>query len=671
MFKILDIISSLFLKKDKELENKVIIKNNFCVYSILVILSLLIFIGEVIFNIKSTLIPIIFFMISFISMSITINECSKNKFEFIDYTFFYILIAATSFAIINKILNIFSSGIILFILKAIFLIVIYVCIFFMRKKYKNSEFYSDKCNSIEPTEEVQVGDHIIGKDVENGSIVKIPLHDRFVHTLIIGSTGTGKTSQILLPMINRDLQNKDIGSIIIEPKGDLAEQAYALALMYGRKAMFFNPMTKDAPYFNPLYGNEDDVIENLATAFRMLDPDSAVFFQNQAENLIRKALKVLKRLYGNDATLIDLNTLLWNTDNEGRKILVEFNKKVKPSEMKAENDELYNWFMSDYFTGCTGDRTATKTYEHTSGIRTQVAKLVSNKYLRKVLNPPKGVGTDIDFVRALENCEVVCITTAQGDLQALSSYLGYFLILQLQAAVFKRPGDEDSRKPCVLTIDEFQVFANPGFSNMMTQGRSYRVPCVLATQNLALIGMNSGRQGKDFSDLVKSNARNLIVFPGCNYQDADYFSKLFGEDYLPIEKITRSRHIFNPVMNWGLKAPSESVNYSEEKRPRFTPTEIINMQFTEVICRLINGKSVMPARKCKVSFIDKELKQKVDELVQNFKNENYIDKEEEYQKNKSPNIYTENDTATDNLKEPVDDAFLKKNDDFNDDDDDI
>lgn len=33
--------------------------------------------------------------------------------------------------------------------------------------------------------------------------------------------------------------------------------------------------------------------------------------------------------------------------------------------------------------------------------------------------------------------------------------------------MFRRPGNEDTRKGCMLYIDEFQVYANMGFANMV------------------------------------------------------------------------------------------------------------------------------------------------------------------------------------------------------------
>ena len=93
----------------------------------------------------------------------------------------------------------------------------------------------------------------------------------------------------------------------------------------------------------------------------------------------------------------------------------------------------------------------------------------------------------MDFDEHLAKGGILCITTAQGKLRDLGRFLGYFVILNFQSSVFKREGNENTRKPHFLYIDEFQVYSNPGFADMLTQGRSYRVASHLATQNRALI----------------------------------------------------------------------------------------------------------------------------------------------------------------------------------------
>lgn len=483
----------------------------------------------------------------------------------------------------------------------------------------------------EEPEVPQEGDAVLGRKVnmtytDNGDKkytdtdhpVVLPLKDRYLHMLILGPTGSGKTSQIIIPMINRDMQNKDLGIIAMEPKGDLAEKVYAMAYHYGREVQYFNPVLPDCPYFNPLFGLEEDVVENMATTFKMLDNDSSQFFQNMNETLIRNSLKVLKRLYHDDANMLDLYTLVHNNEGKGKKIIQEFSQlQSQTQDLQKENDDIVAWFLGDYFTGSTGDaRGATKTYEHCSGVRSQIAKLVSNKFLRKVLNPPRGHGSDVDFDDALANGKIIAISTAQGKLRDLGRFLGYFLILQLQSSVFKRPGNEDTRRGCMLYIDEFQVYSNPGFADMLTQGRSYRVASHLATQARDQIGMGSGKDGDAFIQLVSSNARNVIVFPGGNYNDAKFYSDQFGEVMMSIKQ----KGISQQKMGWGnameFRAKNESVRTAEQLGARFTPSDIIYREFGEITHLLIKNNTIQPPGIAKIEFIPWELNKKLDQIVQ-------------------------------------------------------
>ncbi|WP_144537261.1 type IV secretory system conjugative DNA transfer family protein [Bacillus thuringiensis] len=471
----------------------------------------------------------------------------------------------------------------------------------------------------EEKEEIKQGDAVLGENIDTKNPVILPLKDRYLHMLILGPTGSGKTSQTIIPMIHRDMQNPDLGITVIEPKGDLAEKIFAMARHYNREVQYFNPILPDCPYFNPLFGDESDVIENMATTFKMLNPDSPQFFLDMNENLIRNALKVLKRLYGDDATLIDLSTLLHNTGGGGKKMVQDFSKLPSESDsMAKENNDIALWFLNDYFTGATGDKGATKTYEHCSGVRSQVAKLVSNKYLRRVLNPPKGRGSDVDFDKSLAEGTIITIATAQGKLRDLGKYLGYFIILQLQSAVFRRPGNENTRRGNMLYIDEFQTYSNPGFADMLTQGRSYRVASHLATQNRALIGMGSGKDGKDFIELVSTNARNTIIYPGGNAQDADYYSKQFGEIIEKTMQKGYSQEKFSILGGLGRRPINESFKEAEETKARYSPTDIIYREFGQITYCLIKNNSIQAPGVSKIEYIPRELNDLLDKMVAEY-----------------------------------------------------
>lgn len=513
---------------------------------------------------------------------------------------------------------------------------------------------------ISETEQIKPGDAVIGYkvDLKTGEKTKepviLPLKDRFLHMLILGPTGCGKTSQSIIPMINRDMSNPDAGITVLEPKGDLAEKIYAMANYYGREVLYFNPILKDCPFFNPLEGDETDVIENMATTFNMLNPDSPQFFKDMTDGLIRKSVKLLKRCYGDDATLIDLNTLLWNTNNEGTAIVKDFkqNHSDPNPTIQKENDELIYWFLNDYYAGIGGGKGAPKTYENCSGVRTQVSKLISNKYLRKVLNPPKS-GTPeyydckdrprINFDDAFERGIVVTMSTAQGALRELGKYLGYFIILQLQASVFRRPGNENTRKHNMLFIDEFQVYSNPGFADMLTMGRSYRVACHLATQARAQIGMGSGRDGDSFVKLVSTNARNKIIYPGVSAEDAKYYSDEFGE----ILKLKVSKSVANQKFFASIFEARETVKKDEELEARFSPTDIIYKPFGQITYCLVKNNSVAEPGVSQIQYIDKDLNDLLDDMVAKFNEEQIETKKDNRNIVQTNNINSSNINTSD------------------------
>lgn len=492
----------------------------------------------------------------------------------------------------------------------------------------------------------------------------LPAKDRFLHMLVLGPTGCGKTSQTIIPMIWRDISikklinGKPVGITVLEPKGDLAEKVYAMvnyknneidkALSenkytpeeYGvkRTVVYFNPILSGCPYFNPLEGEESDVIENMCTTFNMLNADSPQFFKDMTDGLVRRSVKLLKRLHGDEATLLDLNTLVWNVGDRGRKeYVMPLKRKATmpdgspiPPDIQIENDELIDWFLNDYYAGIGGAKGAPKTYENTSGVRTQITKLVSNKYLKKVLNPPKenedgwfeylqfqqkckseGHPYKINFDESLREGYIVTMSTAQGALRDLGRFLGYFIILQLQASVFRRPGNENTRTHNMLYIDEFQVYSNPGFADMLTQGRSYRVASHLATQARDQIGMGSGRDGKSFIALVSTNARNKIIYPGVSFDDAKYYSDEFGEfENVEYAYSERDNTLFGTIFT-----SQTTKQEKKEMKARFSPTDIIDRPFGQITFRLIRKNSVTAPGVSKISYIPKDINDKLDEMI--------------------------------------------------------
>lgn len=484
----------------------------------------------------------------------------------------------------------------------------------------------------------EFGDTFLGYNIETGKPNIIPYKDRFLHFLVLGVTGCGKTSQSLIPMVERDMEyskdedgHKGLSIVCLDPKGDFAEMVCALAVMKGRKEeeiTYFNPVLVDCPYFNPMVGDIDPVSECLVTTFKNLENEQQKFFANMNEMLLRKCIKVAKWRYGDDANLSDVNILMTNPNKMGEKMLQEVNEMMGNFDKTVESEflEIQSWFMKDYYTGLSGQYSSTKTYEQCSGVRNQVAKLLTNSLVKRILCPTDEYGnkisikdmepgTFIDFEGVLNNGGVLAMSSAQGELRELGTFIGYFLILSFESAVFRRSGSEDDRRGCIFYVDEFQKYANEGYNDLLTQGRSYRVSSVLATQTRAGIAANSpGQEGKNLIETVSSNCRNKIIYPGSSFEDASYYSKEFGEKK---EKKQRISHSHNRSLAGKLSPANQNENISTEEKlvPKFTPTEIMKRPFGEAITYTVKYNSVQEPQVVKLRFINSKLKKKCDKYI--------------------------------------------------------
>jgi len=92
----------------------------------------------------------------------------------------------------------------------------------------------------------------------NGVPVILKHMDRYLHTMVVGTTGTGKSSRVLKPMIEQDLEaiakGEKLGITVIEPKGDFADDVAAMCRSMKVPYIYINPLDPSTPVFNPMSG---------------------------------------------------------------------------------------------------------------------------------------------------------------------------------------------------------------------------------------------------------------------------------------------------------------------------------------------------------------------------------------------------------------------------------
>ena len=134
---------------------------------------------------------------------------------------------------------------------------------------------------------------------------------------------------------------------------------------------------------------------------------------------------------------------------------------------------------------------------------------------------------NLNFDNALANGEITLLCTRRGDLGASAhKAFGLFFILSMQYAVLRRPGNENTRIPHFLYIDEFPDFICSSTEAIFTMYRKYRIGTVISMQNLDQLGAS----GSSLRNTIIANCANKIVFGNNTPEDNEWWSKELGEE---------------------------------------------------------------------------------------------------------------------------------------------
>lgn len=134
---------------------------------------------------------------------------------------------------------------------------------------------------------------------------------------------------------------------------------------------------------------------------------------------------------------------------------------------------------------------------------------------------------NLNYDKVLENGEVTLVCTRRGDLGAsVNTAFGLFFLLLMQYSVLRRPGNENTRVPHFLYIDEFPDFITHATTNMFTLYRKYKVGIIISAQNLRQLGEKSRSH---YRETILSNCYNKFVFGNNSMEDNEWWSEEIGQ----------------------------------------------------------------------------------------------------------------------------------------------
>ena len=436
----------------------------------------------------------------------------------------------------------------------------------------------------------------IGVDKDFGHDVKLPESKRFESTLVVGISGSGKTSLIFEPWVAQDINKKyfyretsktlafaalrtgiatlnapynnayindnfHLNMLVpVESKKELFKQYFKKMILSdtGSQTIYKDcGITYMAPDYETI-SRVKKLCDNFGISYNIIDPENPAtcglnpfsfddpvqiatsiatvlkafqsgkhpeenelaYRENHSTQVVQNLAILLKVTYpkinsGKLPTLEDMLKLLTNFE------LIE--KMVKIMEQDEELAKKYqnclNYFRANFFKDSPGLPNMQR-FSYVS--MNQLDTLLRYPGVKKLLCNRT---TNLNYDEVLANGDVTLVCTRRGDLgEGTHKAFGLFFLLLMQYSVLRRPGNENSRIPHFLYIDEFPDFICPPIEPIFTLYRKYRVAPVVSAQNLAQLHSHS----KKIGETIIANCSNKIVFGNNTPEDNEWWSKEIG-----------------------------------------------------------------------------------------------------------------------------------------------
>lgn len=435
------------------------------------------------------------------------------------------------------------------------------------------------------------------KDRTTGKSVKILENRRFESTLIVGPSGTGKSSMIMEPMIARDLEKKFFFREVAKEMGFTAlktgiatlECPYSKEYLnknfnlnmltpvigkekvyraYMKKMIYYESSDGKITYKNlglisvtPDFEQTKrliDVAKNLDIPTYVIDPcdptsiglnpfiiegpalcaltislvirnmyipfeksDEATYMDDVAFQAIQNLVMLLKVVFPklNNGLLPTLEDMLKCFNNFD--LVESMCKELEKDSKLAKEYELQISYFKKFFYKDSDGRSDMRRYLQLVSAQldtllrsAQVRNIICNRY------------NNIDLSKIIENGEVVLFSSRANDIGGTAHKgFGKFFLWLTMIAVEGRPGNEKSRSPFFLYIDDFNRYYDGSFDDIFTQFRKYKVGTIFAIPTLSSLG---GPNSPVLQTLL-ANAPTKVTFGNCTPDEMKWWIEELGK----------------------------------------------------------------------------------------------------------------------------------------------
>lgn len=320
---------------------------------------------------------------------------------------------------------------------------------------------------------------------------------------------------------------KNLGLTSLTPDAEQTYRMVDVAKNLGIPVHIIDPLNPDSPGLNPftlptpaLAGLMIHlVLEGLYNA-----PSATAelaYMKDLAYQAIQNVCIFLGVMYprkhnGDLPNLEDVLHCLTNFD-----LVEELCEDLKSDPELAKTYEFQIAYFEQHFYKNSTGREDMQRYVHFA--TAQLEELLRAGCVRDIICKRRN---NLNFDNVLKNGEVVLMCTRPADIGGVPhAGFGRFFLTLLMCATEGRPGNEKTRAPYFIYVDEFDKYATPLFSDMFTLFRKFKVGTIFATPNLNVLGGVSG----PFMTSLLSNCSTKISFGNCTPEEYAWWEQEFGK----------------------------------------------------------------------------------------------------------------------------------------------
>lgn len=325
-----------------------------------------------------------------------------------------------------------------------------------------------------------------------------------------------------------EITYRDCGITVLSPDKEISDHMINVCKNFGLPYNVIDPSDKNSIGLNPfVYDDTNKIAITISSVLKtMLDITKSDSDEIYRESVVLQAIEnmtiLLKEIYPkmNDGKLPNLNDML--------KMFTNFDLVEKMCEILAHDENLkekysvqLSYFKKNFYKDGLGRETTEKYIDVVINQLDQLLRLPGVKSILCNRN------NNINFDKMLANGEVTFVCTRRGDLGAAShKAFGLFFLTSMQNAVLRRPGNENSRVPHFLYIDEFPDFICKATEPIFTMYRKYKVGTTISAQNLTQL--ESDKKDNTFKQTILANCANKIFKGNASIEELEWWSNEFG-----------------------------------------------------------------------------------------------------------------------------------------------